>query len=70
MVVSPSEGGDGGAPEEEAVTSASCRAAATVSASRTAAEACSSLRRRGDGADAGLSLGGLKGGHLVSDALL
>jgi hypothetical protein len=46
MVVSPSEGGDGGAPEEEAVASASCRVAATVSASRTAAEACSSLRRR------------------------
>jgi hypothetical protein len=46
MVVSPSEGGDGGAPEEEAVANASCRVAATVSTSRTAAEACSSLRRR------------------------
>jgi hypothetical protein len=63
---SPPEDGDGGVLEE-AVVGANCRAAATASASRAVVEAYSSSRRR---VMVRTSLSGLKGGHLVGDALL
>jgi hypothetical protein len=73
-VASPAEGGGVSALEEEAMVGASCRVAATALASK-AAVSLFFFEEKGDGADMGTSLGGLllggmKSGHLVSDALL
>jgi hypothetical protein len=74
MAALPPEDGGGGALEE-AVVDANCGVVVVTLASRAASKACSSSRRRAMERTRALSLssllvGGMKGSHLVGDALL